>query len=249
MSSECGRARFLHHGDLYPFLKYAAFQWGHHAREADNDPHTCNIALKFLSSEHFSQLNELRHQNWPNYWLSSRQSPLHETCYFGLGALTIKLLYHKFNANELDSVHQTPLHYAALEGHSSIIQILLDCQDLDVNGQGRWGDTALHFASLRGHTAVVKTLLQQNAIQVNLQNQQGQTSLHQCAMEGHEAVVRQLLDHQDIHINALDNTGQTPLHLAIKYSNIQTSGRPLSVHFSAILIDMLINAILRAGQH
>jgi hypothetical protein len=120
ISSEAGRARYLKDGDLYPFLEYAAFEWGHHAREvAGDDPRTCDIALEWFLSERFPQLNEIRHHNWPGFWLCLLQSPLHETCYFGLATLATKLFEHKFDVNEADLVYRTPLHYAIQGGHGS----------------------------------------------------------------------------------------------------------------------------------
>jgi ankyrin repeat domain-containing protein 50 len=220
MSSESGCTRYSEDGDLYPFLKYAAFGWGDHAREAADDPQTCDIALEWLLSENFSQLNKIRHKADARAWLSSHQAPLHEVCFFGLVSLTVKLLQLDHNVNELDLVRGcTPLHYAAHSGHLEIIQTLLECQHLHVNVQGMKGNTPLHRASLQGHIDAVKLLLQHPAIQVNLQNQEGRTALHLCAMNGHEGVVQLLLHHADIYINVPDKAGQTPLHLATKYSN------------------------------
>jgi ankyrin repeat protein len=224
LSSESGRARFLHHGDLYPFFHYAPFEWGRHTREAADNSQACDMALQWFLSERFSQWIELRDYRLPLYLHPSFQLPLHEACYFGLVTITIKLLQlgHKSRVNEHDWKNRTPLHYAALGGHLAIIQTLFECQNLNVNVQDKWGDTPVHNAAFQGHTTIIEFLLQHTAIQVNLQNQRGQTPLHICAKKGHEAAIQLLLHRQDIQINVRDSTGQTPLHLATDRNNIQT---------------------------
>jgi ankyrin repeat protein len=225
LSSESGRARFMHHGDLYPFFHYAPFEWGHHTREAADSSQACDMALQWFLSERFSQWIELRDYRLPLYLLPSFQLPLHEACYFGLVPVTIKLLQlgHKPRVNEHDWKHRTPLHCAALGGHLGIIQTLVECRNiLNVNVQDKWGDTPVHNAAFQGHTTVIEFLLQHTDIQVNLQNQRGQTPLHICAKKGHEAATQLLLHRRDILINIRDSTGQTPLHLATEWNNIQT---------------------------
>jgi ankyrin repeat protein len=224
LSSRSGCARYREDGELGIFFDYAAFEWGHHAREGADDTHMCNVALELLLSGRFSQLNELRCRNRPYRWLSFCQSPLHETCHFGWVSITVKLLQlgHQSNVNEPDLEHQTPLHYATVWGHIGILHTLLGCQNINVNVQDMWGDTPLHNASFRGHIAIIETLIQHSAIQVNVCNGEGRTPLHQCAKNGHEAVVQLLLNHPDIQTNVFDAMGQTPLHFATENNHITT---------------------------
>jgi ankyrin repeat protein len=215
MSSESDRRRYGE--NLHPFLEYAAFEWGHHTREATDDHPTCNMALEFLLSDCFSQLNELRCHTWPDCWLSSRQSPLHEACYFGLVPIAVKLLQldPKFNVNGLDLVHRVPLHYAAMEGHWAIVQTLLECRNLNVNARDKWGDTPLHHASFRGHEAVVRLLLHHRDILTDMSDETGHTPLHSAIIYRHTQIVKALLCHPTIDVNRCNSWGWTALTVAI----------------------------------
>ena len=55
----------------------------------------------------------------------------------------------------------TPLMHAALNGHASVLEVLLlqASPAADVRAKDRVGDTALHWAALNGHAAAVTLLL------------------------------------------------------------------------------------------
>jgi hypothetical protein len=160
MSDVSDHTRYWRDNDLYPFLQYAAFQWGHHVHKAADDPQTCDLALKWFSSKCFSQLNEIRCHNWPISWLSSRHKAIHEACYFGLASLAVKLLVPGHNVNEPDSMKQTPLHYAARGGHVAVIQVLLKYPNINVNALDQAGDTPLRKAVFFRHDAAANILRQ-----------------------------------------------------------------------------------------
>jgi ankyrin repeat protein len=218
LSTESGRARFGEQGDLYPFFKYAAFEWGHHAREADNDAKTCDIVLEWLLSERFSQVLDVRSRRFVgHHWVL----PLHETCLFGLHSTTVKLLESETNVNVLDSEQRTPLHYAAQHGHSGLVQTLLQNQSINVNASDSRGGTPLHYASSGGHTDTVKVLLRHQSIQINLRDKDGRSPLHLAIREGQEAIVHLLQDRPDIDVNVPDLIQRTPLHLATYFGQTQ----------------------------
>ena len=56
----------------------------------------------------------------------------------------------------------TLLHTAAIYGHATILQFLLD-QGADVNAAGDEGETAIHYAALHGHTNMVRLLAARGA--------------------------------------------------------------------------------------
>ncbi len=80
---------------------------------------------------------------------------------------------------KLDMYSFTPLHYAAMYGHTDICAILIELGVL-VNWQGLWGNTALHHAALWGHVSVCRLLVEKGA-QVHIKNRDGQTALD-CAI-------------------------------------------------------------------
>jgi len=57
--------------------------------------------------------------------------------------------------------HYTPLHYAAINGHLSVVEYLV-CQGADYR-EGIQGESFLHWASSLGHLSVVECLVNQKA--------------------------------------------------------------------------------------
>ncbi|MDL9997708.1 ankyrin repeat domain-containing protein [Variovorax sp. J22P240] len=68
----------------------------------------------------------------------------------------------------------TPLHYAATNGHTAIMQLLLD-KDAFIDAQSPNGSTPLMMAAMYGSTAAVKLLLDEGADPL-MKNQLGMTA-------------------------------------------------------------------------
>ena len=85
----------------------------------------------------------------------------------------------------------TPLHYAALHGHETIIRLQLS-DNADINSRSRTGATPLHLASKEGHLASVLTLLQAGADPL-LAQADGVLPIHKAAKHNKSEVVRILI--------------------------------------------------------
>jgi ankyrin repeat protein len=141
-----------------------------------------------------------------------------------------------------DQYDLTPLHWAAIRGNKSAVELLL-VNKAEVNASGDDGRTALmeaaenghkevlelllangadagahggatllHTAAWGGHTNVVELLLA-NKAEVNAKNIEGKTSLHWAVRANHNEVAELLLANK-ANVNAKDHDGQTPLHTA-----------------------------------
>lgn len=108
--------------------------------------------------------------------------PLCQAAYLGeLTALNNALANEGVDVNApFSPLGLTPLHFAALGGHTKAIELLLkngaklDCLTVD-------GKNPLHFAAIKGHAGVLKSLLesaQMNVLDVNVPDAQGKTPLH-----------------------------------------------------------------------
>ncbi len=77
---------------------------------------------------------------------------------------------------------ESALHWAAGNGESERVEILLSAPGIDVNRQDKTGKTPLHWAAEMGHIECVKLLLAAPGIDPNLQNRAKKTP-HQMAEE------------------------------------------------------------------
>lgn len=75
-----------------------------------------------------------------------------------------------------DHSGQTPLHWAAIKGHCSVGQLLIDSK-ADPNINDTEYRTPLHWAVLQGHTEFVRVLMRAGA-DANLTDEEGQTPLN-----------------------------------------------------------------------
>ena len=96
------------------------------------------------------------------------------------------------------------LSAAAREGHSDVVQLLLD-NGADPNAAGRFGELPLHTAAYAGHLRIVEVLLK-NGVNVNQKGKFGETSLHWASAEGHLEIAKFLLQ------NGADVNGKTKKH-------------------------------------
>ncbi|MCG8387781.1 MAG: ankyrin repeat domain-containing protein, partial [Cytophagales bacterium] len=85
--------------------------------------------------------------------------------------------------NSVDSVGETPLHYAARKVNKGIVNILIDAR-ATVNVQDNSGQTALHKAAASGNKDIVNALLDAGADKT-LQDNNGKTAGDLAKQAGH----------------------------------------------------------------
>ena len=117
------------------------------------------------------------------------------------------------------------LHVAAMYGHCSVVEYLLDLHDakLDINAQNHKAETPLMLACRFGHSRVAKLLLSHGCdVQAETARGLARTSLHRACQYGHLEVASALLDHEmgisEGHprlLNHQNEDGFTPLMLAV----------------------------------
>ena len=138
-----------------------------------------------------------------------------------LEGVELLLAHEDINVNATDEYGLTPLHWAAINGHSKVVELLLAKKDINPNVANKDGLTPLHWAADKGNLDVVELLLAKEDINLNAAHKYGSTPLHRAAKNGHSQVVELLLAKEDINPNAANKDGLTPLHWAAKNGHSQ----------------------------
>ncbi|CAK1540490.1 unnamed protein product [Leptosia nina] len=113
--------------------------------------------------------------------------------------------------NQQDAFMRTALHYAAEQGHTEVVKLLLDSgSKLDlIAGDGL---TSLHVSVIKNNIETVKLLLSAGS-QINYKTHEKMTALHFAASRGYLEIVK-LLINSGAYIEARDTNERTALYLA-----------------------------------
>ena len=198
-----------------PFLEYCSVYWGVHAKRELSE-YGRSLALELLK-EHYSQTSTklLLAQVQNFYWHAYNLSPfsgLHCASYFGIVEVVADLIELKcYNINEGDFMGRGPLAWAARNGHSGVVEILLGQGEIYSDKPDNEGRTPLSHAAGSGDEGVVKILLGREEVDPDKPDNFGRTPLSNAAENGHERVVKILLGREEVDPNKLDNGSLTPL--------------------------------------
>ena len=212
--------------NTYKFLSYAALYWGTYVKQQCNYGLT-NLAKMIVDHESerppcaiqvlYTELNNIEFLFLYGF-VAQRFSGIHATACFGLSENMVYFCSVERHMDLKDESGRTPLLWAAMNGHETVVRLLIERDDVDVNAEDSDGKTPLLWAANNRHEAVVRLLIERDDVDVNAKdNKYGQTLLSWAAENGHEAVVRLLIERDDVDVNAKDNQyGQTPLSWAAK---------------------------------
>ncbi|XP_063073009.1 ankyrin repeat and SOCS box protein 3 isoform X2 [Engraulis encrasicolus] len=118
--------------------------------------------------------------------------------------------------NSLTHNSETPLYYAAKNGHLCSVRLLIE-ESADPNLKTLDLACPLFAAVDGGHQEVVEVLLQHGAEANGQRNVSGWSCLHQAAYRGHADIVRMLAGVSSL--EALDDYNITPLFLTAQYGH------------------------------
>ncbi|MDR0376160.1 MAG: ankyrin repeat domain-containing protein [Treponema sp.] len=119
-----------------------------------------------------------------------------------------------FNLRVGDGI--TPLHYAARQEYTGLIEYLLD-RDADVNMKTAAGSTPLHEAAITGNITNMEMLIAKGA-DVNAQDAKGNSVMHIAIPAGSHQEALSLLLKNNANPNSRDEHGDSPLHILITLS-------------------------------
>ena len=206
-----------------PFLQYSSLYWGAHAKRDLSD---CakSLALRLFNdcNNQISTKILLEAQVYYSHiTIDSAKLPrfggLHHAFIFGIVEIVVGLVgVEGCDINREDCMGNTPLTWAACNGHEGVVEILLGRGEINPNKQDVGGQTPLCCAAQNGHKGVVKMLLERSDVNPDEPDDDGQTPLCCAAQDGHEGVVKMLLGRDGVNPDQPDNYGQTPLCCAAR---------------------------------
>jgi ankyrin repeat protein len=197
------------------FYRYAAQNWGHHARKIPNlSEALLQAVLNFLKSEpkvEASSQGLLAIKGYLSHSNYAQQIPrcitgLNLTAYFGTKAIASLLLDQGVKVDSKDSYGRTPLSWAAEEGHEAVAKLLLE-QGAEVDSKDNSGRTPLLWAAEGGYESLAKLLLEQGA-EVDSKDNSDQTPQLWAAEGGYESLTKILLE-QSEPVHWTDSSGLT----------------------------------------
>ena len=203
-----------------PFLEYASIYWGTHAkRELSDRARLLALELFDNYNDHVSAQFLLKHISKPDSFDGggdfSSLTGLHCASFFGIVEVVIALLeMNGCDVNQRGYMGNTPLIWAAENGHEGVVRLLLEREGVNPDRPNDGGQTPLSRAAGNGCEGVVRLLLEREDVNPDKPTDRGQTPLSQAAENGHEGVVRLLLERGDVYPDRPDHRGQTPLSRA-----------------------------------
>lgn len=206
---------------LHTLYDYAAKNWGYHVF-ASMSPIE-DLTLDLLNNKAKLSAAAQAMMAFKRYPLQScyckgahgQFTAVHLAAYFGLEKIMIVLLSQRHNPDPNNKQEQTPLSWAAKNGHEAVVALLLEKDGVDPDSKDEIGRTPLSWAASNGHEAVVKLLLTKSGsnpefkdtdhgrtqvfwaarpkVDLDFSDKNGRTPLSWAAENGHEAVVKLLL--------------------------------------------------------
>merc|ERR1711971_1423292 len=136
------------------------------------------------------------------------------------------------DVNTKDEYGNTELISAVLFNHNSVVALLLNTPNIDVNIVDRHGESALHWAvnEYNEYNETLKLLLNVPNLDVNIVNNSGESALHEAVHRHRNEALKLLLDVPTIDVNLVNFDGKSAVHRAVSENNIEDNNGCSPVH-------------------
>jgi ankyrin repeat protein len=215
--------------ETLPLLSYAAVHWGPHMKLVVGESRVNGLteigidALAFLANVgNLSSASQVllmsdREQHFEENiaWEGARFTGSHWIGRFGLVFILEQWIAKDVELDGCDYNGQSPLCWAAMNGHDATLKALLATDKVNVNSKDKDGRSPLSWAARKGHVAIIERLLETGKVNIDSQDDDGRTALSWAAENGYEAMTRSLLDAGKVDVDSKDKYCQTPLLWAV----------------------------------
>jgi len=116
---------------------------------------------------------------------------------------------------------QTPIMFAATNGHLDIVKLLFEADDIDLTKRDRRGMSLLAHGMTTSHAHVAEFLIKSGKFDLNEMDVTGNTPLMHASQWGLGQVVKVLLESGKVDANLKSPCGKTALAYALEYENVQ----------------------------
>lgn len=108
----------------------------------------------------------------------------------------------------------SPLIMTIINDNETVVMLILQRQDLQINTVDENGRPALMWAAAKNCEAIVTSLLRRAEIRADIEDEDGNATLTYAACSQSEAIVRQILQRKDIDSNWQEKSGWSALMFA-----------------------------------
>ncbi|KAJ7580023.1 hypothetical protein C8J56DRAFT_274507 [Mycena floridula] len=198
----------------HPFGIYASASWHEHA--CDDEEKVIQHVLTFLQNKHHS----LGLESHPNHF--PQPYHLHYLAKHGLHqTLAVMLNENMILLDCVDIAGRTALHFAVVNHHSKVVDLLLDRGAALNLTEKISGCTPLQLAVQNDNVDIVRLLLQHPNIDPGLANREGWTPLMHACFSEHLEIAKLLISHErSIPPNFFYKDGWSELLMAVRSQHV-----------------------------
>jgi len=169
--------------------------------------------------------------NWQDY---EGCTALHLAVAGGNEAIVSSLISQEScDVNALDNMFRTPLHWAAVFGHSVIVSMLLNSK-ADTSSSDSSGATPLHYAAVNNFVETVEAFLSCRYVKDEVDNE-GRSAFLWAASSGADDSIRSFIRH-GADLMQMDKLATTALHAAASAGHTSTIQLLVKTNYASALL-------------
>lgn len=124
----------------------------------------------------------------------------------------------KVNPNRTDQEGDSALAYAARQGYSALVELLINVPDVEINSRNKGGKTPIFHAVKARKTETFTLLLENEHTSLDLEDHSGRNTLSYAVESMEPQDVAKLIQKPNVGLDKQDNSLRTPLSYSVRRS-------------------------------